>query len=224
MLLIVAASGRSETGSWKRSSSPRLGLSAASLALSAGWSGSCVEEPPDWQLHMCQCNYGLANWQRGTLGHCHYWHNPYTCRWNERWPSSRGGIEARACMQVCLKWELREMEERLQEEGQRLGDGSVPFLFYLFYLFIFLITWSLLHSALLLMQISKQPWLLLLCLSSFPFPFNTYSIEFSMIIAAHLLVNLCIYLFIFSKFWLTVSEEKGASVLILAWKLLICQK
>lgn len=47
MLLIVAASGPLETGSWKRSSSPRLGLSAASLALSAGWSGSCVEEPPD---------------------------------------------------------------------------------------------------------------------------------------------------------------------------------
>lgn len=84
-------------------------------------------------------------------------------------------------------------------EGQRLGDGSVPF-FKIYFIFFFLITWSLLHSALLLMQISKQPWLLLLCLSSFPFPFSTYSMEFSMIIAAHLLVNLCIYLFIFSKF------------------------
>lgn len=47
MPLIVAASGRSETGSWKLSSSRWLHFSAASLVLSAGWSGSCVEEPPD---------------------------------------------------------------------------------------------------------------------------------------------------------------------------------
>lgn len=64
-----------------------------SVSRSDGWVGSCVEEPGDWQLHMCLCNYGRANWQRGTLGHCHYWHTsttPNTCRWRERLPTSHG--------------------------------------------------------------------------------------------------------------------------------------
>lgn len=70
------------------------------------------------------------------------------------------------------------------KEGQRLCDSSVPFSGggYCF----FKITWSLLCSALLFLQFS---WLLLPCLSNFPFPFSPYTMSFSMIIAAHLLVN-----------------------------------
>lgn len=61
MLLTGTASGR-----WELVVGNSLSLlsSLLSLALSAGWVSSCVEEPDDWQLHMCLCNYGLANWQR----------------------------------------------------------------------------------------------------------------------------------------------------------------
>lgn len=101
------------------------------------------------------------------------------------------------------------MEERLQ----RKVSVSVMALFLFFCLvFFFLITRSLLHSALLFPQFLKQPWLLLLCLSSFPFPFSTYSMEFSMIIAAHLLVNFFFFLLVNSDSRCLILDRKKERV------------
>lgn len=98
-----ATYGRSERlRGARRTENSRFSLSARCAAVSRphslsllGGLSSCVEEPPDWQLHMCRCNYGPANWQRGAPGHCHYWHTgttPHTRRWRERSPSSQGDV------------------------------------------------------------------------------------------------------------------------------------
>lgn len=120
-------------GGWKLSFSPRLHFAADSLTLSVGWLSSCVEEPPDWQLHMCRCNYGPANWQRGTPGHCHYWHNPYTCRWNGWWPlfTGRNGGTC-ACVHL-FEIGVKRDGRKAEKEGQRLGDSCIPFLGFFFF-------------------------------------------------------------------------------------------
>lgn len=99
---------------------------SVSLCLSLSFVGGGVpsaEELDDWQLHMCLCNYGKANWQRGTLGHCHYWHTrtaPRTCRWRWRWPFSQREAWSKGrrlflwgCPCVCVENGLQGMEVRL---------------------------------------------------------------------------------------------------------------
>lgn len=90
-----------------------------SLSLLGGWV-PVLEEPPDWQLHMCRCNYCLANWQRknaGTLSLLTHRHNPSHTR---RWEGERrdGGLGETPCVwtPTCLrveKWVWRKMEGRL---------------------------------------------------------------------------------------------------------------
>lgn len=111
---------------WKLLLSPCRSLSIV-LALFAGWVSSCVEEPGDWQLHMCLCNYGRANWQRGTLGNCYYWHTrttPYTHRWTQRLPSSQREAwsdEGEECLCECAH--RKEVKRDESKAVKRIEDS-----------------------------------------------------------------------------------------------------
>lgn len=114
VLLIGTASGRLVPLS-AAASRPR------SLSPLGGWVPG-LEEPPDWQLHMCRCNYGLANWQRGnagTLSLLTHRHNlSRTCRWEGEWrDGGLGETSVGMNVLVCGKVRGRKMEGRLSRKA-----------------------------------------------------------------------------------------------------------